>query len=86
MSSIEMSLEVGPGLVCLGCVEPAITMVKIEDTAGLLDDDPVCSVNDLLVCEGSVAGLGIQLYVFDAAVEGLDGLVGIPFFVEVFGS
>jgi hypothetical protein len=83
MRSIEMGLEVGPGLVFWVCVEPAITMVKIEDT-GLIDDDRACGVNNFLICEGSVASLGIQLYVFDVTVEGLDGLVGIPFFVEVF--
>jgi hypothetical protein len=67
MGSVEVLLEAAPGLVLRCCINPVV--------AGFVDYG-VCRIDNLLVREGYVAGLGVCLDVLDAAVESLDWLLG----------
>ena len=82
MGRIEVFLEVNPGLVLRCCLQPVVTVIVVYTC---FVDYGVGGIDNLLVREGSVAGLGICLDFLDAAVESMDGLAGIPFFIETFG-
>jgi hypothetical protein len=71
MSPIEFFLEVGPSLMLWCCFKPAITVIKAD--AGFVNDGISC-INNLLICEGYVAGLGVGLDFFDMVIESLDQL------------
>ena len=79
MCCVEVSLKIGPGLVGCRRVEPSVTIVKVDSR---VVDDCIGRINDLLVRECPISGLGIRLYLLDSAEEGLNGLVWIPLFVK----
>ena len=64
MSGVEVGLEVCPGLVGWECVKPSVAIVKVDSR---VVDDGIGSIDNLLVGECPISGLGLCLDFFDAA-------------------